>query len=275
MEVPVRRIDGSSHPHSATGHRRFTGPSVGRKLLPHDVSLKAHLGFAKHGRSINPVGEESSVLRLHQVCKSYQDKKVLESLTFDFTSHGVYAIAGPNGIGKSTLFRVIAGAEPPSSGRVELDGLSPSVHRIAYRMKVSWAPEMDAVFPFVTPEEYFRLILQIRGRPGSEFPHGLIEELSLAPFLRTRFDELSLGNKKKTLLIAALMVPFDLLLLDEACTGFDRPSQQTFKKLMTSMASKAIILLVNHDADQLEGIPLTPLQMVHEQNTRFIQGELI
>ncbi|WP_141734399.1 ABC transporter ATP-binding protein [Oligoflexus tunisiensis] len=215
------------------------------------------------------------MLHLHEVCKSYQDKKVLESLTFDFTTRGIYAIAGPNGIGKSTLFRVIAGAEPPSSGRVELNGLNPMVHRIAYRQKVSWTPEMDGVFPFMTPEEYFRLILQIRGRPGSEYPHGLIQQLALTPFLRTRFDELSLGNKKKTLLIAALMVPFEVLLLDEACTGFDRPSQQTFKKLMSAIAPQAIILLVNHDADQLDGIPLVPLQMVHEQKTLLIQGELI
>jgi ABC-2 type transport system ATP-binding protein len=215
------------------------------------------------------------VLRLHQLCKSYQDKKVLESLSFDFTGPGVYAISGPNGIGKSTLFRVLAGAEPPSSGLVELDGLNPMRHRVAYRLKVSWAPEMDAVFPFVTPEEYFRLILQIRGRPAREFPQGLIEELALTPFLHTRFDALSMGNRKKTLLIAALMVPFDLLLLDEACTGFDRPSQQTFKRLMSALAPKAIVLLVNHDADQLEGIPLTPLQMVHEQRTQLIQGEVI
>jgi ABC-type multidrug transport system ATPase subunit len=215
------------------------------------------------------------VLLLDQLCKSYQDKKVLESLSFAFPAKGIYAIAGPNGIGKSTLFRLIAGAEAPSFGRVELDGLNPQDHRIAYRQKVSWAPEMDAVFPFITPEEYFRLILGIRGRPTTEFPYGLIQELSLTPFLRTRFDELSLGNRKKTLLIAALMVPFDVLLLDEACTGFDRQSQQTFKKLMRELASRAITLLVNHDADQLEGIPLTPLQMVHEQQTFFIKGESI
>jgi ABC-type multidrug transport system ATPase subunit len=213
------------------------------------------------------------VLILDQLCKSYQDKKVLEFLSFTFQAKGIYAIAGPNGIGKSTLFRLIAGAEAPSSGRVEFAGLNPQDHRIAYRQKVSWAPEMDAVFPFITPEEYFRLILGIRGRPATEFPQGLIQELSLTPFLRTRFDELSLGNRKKTLLIAALMVPFDILLLDEACTGFDRQSQQTFKKLMREKAPRAITLLVNHAADQLDGIPLTPLLMVHEQITYFIKGD--
>ncbi|HYX32967.1 MAG TPA: ABC transporter ATP-binding protein [Oligoflexus sp.] len=213
------------------------------------------------------------MLLLQNVSKSYQDKKVLESLNFIFETHGVYAIAGPNGIGKSTLFRLIAGAESPSTGRVELQGLNPEDHRIAYRQKVSWAPEMDGMFPFVTPEEYFRLILQIRGRPTAEFPHALIQSFALTPFLRTRFDELSLGNKKKTLLIAAVMVPFEVLLLDEACTGFDRQSQQTFKGLMRDLAPRAIILLVNHDADQLENIPLTLLQMVHKQRTLLIKGE--
>jgi ABC-type multidrug transport system ATPase subunit len=215
------------------------------------------------------------VLHLDKLCKSYQDKKVLESLSFNFASHGVYALAGPNGIGKSTLFRLIAGAEAPSSGHVELNGLNPEKHRIAYRQKVSWAPEMDGIFPFITPEEYFRLILHIRGCSSTDFPQNLIQQLALAPFLRTRFDELSLGNKKKTLLIAALMVPFEVLLLDEACTGFDRQSQQSFKKLMQELAPRAIILLVNHDADQLEGIPLTALQMVHEEKTILIKGDSI
>jgi ABC-2 type transport system ATP-binding protein len=212
------------------------------------------------------------VLHLDKLCKSYQDKKVLESLSFEFPAPGVYAIAGPNGIGKSTLFRLIAGAEAPSSGRVLLDGLNPEDHRTAYRQKVSWAPEMDGIFPFITPDEYFRLILNIRGQAASDFPRTLIEELALTPFLRTRYDELSLGNKKKTLLIAALMVPSSVLLLDEACTGFDRRAQKTFKKIMKEKAARAIILLVNHDADQLEGIPLTALEMQHKGQTLLIEG---
>jgi ABC-type multidrug transport system ATPase subunit len=218
-------------------------------------------------------GKVSALLQLDRLCKSYQDKKVLEALSFDFPAPGVYAIAGPNGIGKSTLFRLIAGAEAPSSGRVVLDGLNPTDHRMAYRQKVSWAPEMDGIFPFITPDEYFRLILNIRGQPAADFPQKLIDDLALTPFLRTRYDELSLGNKKKTLLIAALMVPATVLLLDEACTGFDRSAQETFKKLMRDFAARAIILLVNHDADQLEGIPLTALEMQHRGQTLLIQGE--
>lgn len=213
------------------------------------------------------------VLQIKELSKSYQDKKVLKSLSYSFDTPGVYAVSGPNGIGKSTLFRLIAGAEAPSSGQVILDGLTPEQHRIAYRQKVSWAPEMDGVFPFMTPEEYFRLILQIRAVPLSQYPSALIEQLALTPFLRTKFQELSLGNKKKTLLIAALMIPFRVLLLDEACTGFDRSSQQTFKKLMSLFAPQSIILLVNHDADQLEGIPLTPLELVQEDSTHLRKGE--
>ncbi len=212
------------------------------------------------------------MLHLDKLCKSYQDKRVLESLSFDFETPGIYVITGPNGIGKSTLIRLIAGAEAPSSGRVELEGLNPWDHRIAYRQKVSWAPEMDGVFPFITPEEYFRLILGVRGRPSQDYPQALIHDLALTPFLRTRFDELSLGNKKKTLLIGSLMVPFTVLLLDEACTGFDRSSQQVFKGIIKELAPRAIILLVNHDADQLETIPLIPLHMTQEQSTQLIQG---
>jgi ABC-2 type transport system ATP-binding protein len=211
------------------------------------------------------------MLKLSALSKSYGSKPVIRSLNLELRDRGIFAISGPNGIGKSTLFRLLAGAEVQSSGSIQLGELNPVDQPIVYRQAVSWTPEMDGVFPFLTPEDYFRFLISVRSLDASLYPHALIEDLALSPFTRTKFESLSLGNKKKTLLIGALMVPHRLLLLDESFAGFDAKSQIVLRSLLVKAGQDALVLLVNHDMAQLEDLAFQELKLLQdEMETRLV-----
>lgn len=216
------------------------------------------------------------MLKLNALSKSYGSKDVIRSLNLELNDRGIFAISGPNGIGKSTLFRMIAGAEVQSAGTIQMGELNPVDQPIEYRKAVSWTPEMDGVFPFLTPEDYFRFLISVRSLPASLYPFQLIESLALTPFVRTKFESLSLGNKKKTLLIGALMVPHRLLLLDESFAGFDAKSQIVLRDLLLEAGQHSLVLLVNHDLAQLEGLEFTELRLEQdERETRLLMARTL
>lgn len=188
------------------------------------------------------------VLEITSLNKSYSNTKVIQNLSFTFVSHGLYGIKGSNGVGKSTLFRLIGGAEDPDSGTLRIHEKCSVRQPLEYRKSVCWMPGDDQVFPFMTPIEIFNFVSKARPfLPDTEI--SLVsEKLGLAPFLNTRFDQLSTGNKKKTLLVMTLLSQSNVMLLDEPTNGLDVESQNVFKELLDQQAKQKIILFIDHFA---------------------------
>jgi ABC-type Mn2+/Zn2+ transport system ATPase subunit len=164
-------------------------------------------------------------LRLRAVSKRYGVRDwVLSEVDMDVPPGESISVSGANGSGKSTLLRMIAGVTRPTRGRIT--GRPPIVGYVPDRF-----PAIDAMSSIA----YLVHVGRIRGL-GTAAAGGrgreLLERLELAGGLRTPIRALSKGNAQKVALAQALMVPPDLLILDEPWSGLDAAAHAVLGEIL-------------------------------------------
>lgn len=157
---------------------------------------------------------------------------------------GVHHLRGENGSGKTTLLRVLCADLAPTSGRVVLDGEAPSASA-ATRRRISFLPAVPELPGFLTVREAWALFAALRDAP-SWSGAGLARQLSLDP--SRRLDTLSVGQRKKAELLAALAGDPDVLLLDEVFAPLDTRSAEVVAALLEAARGSKIIVMTGHGA---------------------------
>jgi ABC-type multidrug transport system ATPase subunit len=152
----------------------------------------------------------------------------------------VTAVTGRNGAGKTTLLRVLAGVLPVSRGEV--------VGRPAV---VGWVPERFPADQAWTVRQYLDTAGRVRGLPlGAAAIAGWAERLFLTSFLDTRLSELSKGTAQKVGLAQALLIPPDLLLLDEPWEGIDVDTRELVPDIIDEVLDDGgAVLVSDHSGD--------------------------
>ncbi len=151
------------------------------------------------------------------------------------------AVRGDNGAGKSTLLRLIAGVLEPDRGSVLWQG---EPLRGRSRRAVGYVPEAADAPPHLTVSELLHLIASTKGcDPCSR---ELVETLGLPDLLGARIGELSLGQRRRACLAAALVGDPGLLILDEPTNGLDPTAITDLETLLLAGESRAT-LFVTHD----------------------------
>lgn len=175
----------------------------------------------------------------------------LKGFTADFQP-GITGLVGPNGAGKTTFLRAVAGLLPPTSGSLEIHGVEADVY--VSRGEIGFLPE-NPVFPwYLTVEEFLEGLgsgadARLREAPGAEraaLLHGLLNK---------RLDSLSLGERKKVALSAALLGAPRVLLLDEPTNGLDPTAVRGLRHALMGERERGITVIVSsHHLDELQRI---------------------
>ncbi|MEV8225904.1 ATP-binding cassette domain-containing protein [Streptomyces sp. NPDC079167] len=170
---------------------------------------------------------------------------VLRGLGLELPARALFRIEGPNGVGKSTLLRLLAGVDAPTEGRV-LD-----------RPRTAYVPErFPAALPF-TAAGYLIHMGRVHGLPTAEAAVRAQEWLArfgAAGHARTPLAELSKGTSQKVAVAQALLAEPDLLVLDEAWTGLDTAARDELDRAVTErVADGATVVFVDHDPRRLAG----------------------
>ncbi|AOR80540.1 ribosome-associated ATPase/putative transporter RbbA [Novosphingobium resinovorum] len=177
--------------------------------------------------------------RLTGVVQSYGRTRALDGVDLVIPARRMVALIGPDGVGKSSLFSLIAGARVIQEGRVEvLDGdMAERRHREAVCPRIAYMPQGlgKNLYPTLSVVENLEFFGRLFGQDGAERARritDLLEATGLAPFRDRPAGKLSGGMKQKLGLCCALIHDPDFLLLDEPTTGVDPLSRAQFWDLI-------------------------------------------
>ena len=159
----------------------------------------------------------------------------LDAVTFEQRRGSVVGLVGPDGAGKTTLMRVVAGLLPPAAGRIRLLGEDVAAQPEKVTASIGYMPQRFGLYEELSVVENLDLYADLQGVPRgerSERYDALLGMTGLAPFLDRLAGNLSGGMKRKLGLACALIRTPRLLLLDEPTVGVDPVSRRDFYALL-------------------------------------------
>jgi len=181
-------------------------------------------------------------------------RTVIDDISVTAAAGEIVGVVGVNGCGKSTLLACIAGVLPPRSGRVTIDGASvwgSRSARIAARHALGYVPELADPPGFLLATELWSLCAAAReAAPPSQ---ALIEAHGLDELRGVPLERMSLGQRRRACLAAAMLGPPKLLVLDEPDNGLDAKRLDTLVALLKQHAEGGgACILASHDASLLD-----------------------
>jgi ABC-2 type transport system ATP-binding protein len=183
---------------------------------------------------------QQSAVKIEGLVVTYGSFVAVDNLSFNVNSGEIYGLLGPNGAGKTTTLKVLVGVLEPHSGKVEIFG-TPLSDEVAVKSQIGYVPEEVVLLDSLTPREFLEFTSSIR-RLQRDTINPRLERLTSAFELKQYFDTpiaaLSMGNKQKVAIIAALLHEPPLLILDEPLIGLDARSSKILKELITFHAKK-------------------------------------
>lgn len=179
---------------------------------------------------------------------------VLRDVSFRAVARQVTAVVGPNGTGKTTLFRVLLGFLRPRRGRVLLAGEPPERYR--RRRGIAFLPESPTAPRGWSPRTLLEEGADLRGLGGQERKDAILEGLrrtGLDPAHHDRrLARLSKGMIRRTLLAYALLGDPGVVLLDEPMAGLDPEARSRLRDVVRETASRgATLVLASHELDEV------------------------
>jgi len=189
------------------------------------------------------------VIRLHQAAFSYRDAEpVLAGVDLEIAP-GLTLLLGPNGCGKSTLLKLAAGIERPDSGRIEIDGHDLWTDEVAARRGLAYVPEQPDLTPYATVREVLDLVCRLRGEPREQGREAL-ERVGLGKLSHRSVRELSMGQRRRAVLAAALVGTPRNALLDEPLEAMDRGAREDLLAWTDRLvAAGAAVVVVSHEIE--------------------------
>lgn len=189
------------------------------------------------------------MIRLHQAAFSYRDAEpVLAGVDLEIAP-GLTLLLGPNGCGKSTLLKLAAGIERPDSGRIEIDGHDLWTDEVAARRGLAYVPEQPDLTPYATVREVLDLVCRLRGEPREQGREAL-ERVGLGKLSHRSVRELSMGQRRRAVLAAALVGTPRNALLDEPLEAMDRGAREDLLAWTDRLvAAGAAVVVVSHEIE--------------------------
>ena len=192
--------------------------------------------------------------------REYQTINALDDISFDIKTGEIVGYIGPNGAGKSTTIKIMCGILVPTSGECVVDGYVPWKDRKKYVKNIGVVfGQRSGLWWDVPPIDSFELLKDIYRIPQKEYEeklNELTENLDLEEIKNIPTRQLSLGQRMRCEIAAALLHNPRILFLDEPTIGLDAVSKLSLRKCIKTINEKTnlTIILTTHDMQDIEAL---------------------
>jgi ABC-type multidrug transport system ATPase subunit len=185
-------------------------------------------------------------LSANNIHKTYGKIQALKDLSFEVNKGEIYGIIGPDGAGKTTLFRILTTLLLADSGNAVVDGLDVIKDYKQIRNIIGYMPGKFSLYQDLTVEENLNFFATVFNTTIEENYH-LIKDIykQIEPFKKRRAGKLSGGMKQKLALSCALIHKPTVLFLDEPTTGVDPVSRKEFWEMLMKLKAQGITILTS------------------------------
>lgn len=192
--------------------------------------------------------------------RTYEIKKAVDDISFSIGRGEIVGFIGPNGAGKSTTIKMLSGILYPDAGRVEIDGFVPYKQRKQYVKNIGVVfgqkSQLNWDLPLIESFELMKFIYRIPKERYEENLRQFCELLDMESFLGQPVRQLSLGQRMRGDIVAALLHSPELVFLDEPTIGLDVVAKEKIREFVRYMNRErnTTIIFTTHDMQDIEKV---------------------
>ncbi len=193
----------------------------------------------------------AAIIEVDRLSKSYGGKRGIVDVSFQVAEGEVFGFLGPNGAGKTTTIRILMALIRSDGGTARIAGLDCWKQSLEIKRLVGYVPGEPSLDPNLTGGQILEYFGRLRGGVDQAYLKRLIETFDLDT--SRKFRQYSTGNKRKVVLIQALMHRPRVLILDEPTSGLDPLNQQQFDALVKEAREEGrTVFLSSHVLSEVE-----------------------
>lgn len=196
---------------------------------------------------------EENVIKIDHLTKDFGHGRGVFDVSFGVNEGECFGYLGPNGAGKSTTIRMLMGFTRPQKGSALIHGGEVIKDRASVMQGVCYVPGEIAMPPMLTGYDVLKIQMQLKGVKDDAEMKRLMGLFQLDPALRCR--EMSLGMRRKLVIVSAFLSSPDVIILDEPSSGLDPEMQKVFIELIRQKKKEGkTILLSSHIFGEVDAL---------------------
>jgi len=213
-----------------------------------------------------------NIIEINQLKKTYDKVEAVKGVSFSVSKGELFGLIGPDGAGKTTIFRILNTLLFPTEGKVTMMDLDVVNDYRIIRNNLGYMPQRFSLYQDLSVEENLAFFARIFGTTIEE-NYDLIKDIyvQIEPFKNRLAGQLSGGMKQKLALSCALIHSPEILILDEPTTGVDAVSRKEFWDMLIRLKKKGITILVStpymDEANQCDRVALIQSGEIMSINT--------
>jgi ABC-2 type transport system ATP-binding protein len=189
-----------------------------------------------------------SAILAEGLTKSFPGVRAVDALSFDVRAGEIFGLVGPDGAGKTTTLRMLAGIMPMDAGKAMVAGFDVARDPEDAKHGLSYMPQRFGLYEDLTVDENIRFYADLFGVKGAERAERsvqLLQAAGMSEFRKRLAGKLSGGMKQKLGLVCALIHRPKVILLDEPTTGVDPVSRRDFWRILYELAAEGVAILTS------------------------------